>query len=72
MTSEIIGIFGPNLSWIQSVLADRNQQVVLDGQISDGQTSAAVIFGGPQGTVLWPFLFMIYICYLPLKVSSSV
>ena len=58
-----------NLSWIQSFLADRNQQVVLDGKTS---SRAAVTSGVQQGTVLGPHLFLVNITDLSSRVSSSV
>ena len=58
-----------NLSWIPNFLADSNQQVVLDGLTP---SSAAVTSGVPQGTVLGPLLFLVYIYGLPSRVSCSV
>ena len=53
-----IGISGQLLNWIQSFLADRRQTVVVDGALS---YLALVISGVPQGTVLGPLLFLIYL-----------
>ena len=53
-----IGISGKLFNWIQSFLTDRSQVVVVDGVLS---FVALVISGVPQGTVLGPLLFLIYL-----------
>ena len=62
------GVRGKTLEWIRSFLADRTQQVVVDGETSK---PANVSSGVPQGTVLGPLLFLVYINDLPSRVSST-
>ena len=52
------GVTGLALQWITSYLSDRTQQVVINGAISE---SAALLQGVPQGSVLGPILFTIYV-----------
>ena len=63
------GINGQLLSWIKNYLSDRSQSVVLDG-LSIRPTS--VIPGAPQGTVLAPLLFLVYINDITTSVNSII
>ena len=53
-----IGLEGAVLDWIINFLSDRSQVVVVDGVLS---FLADVLSGVPQGTVLGPLLFLIYL-----------
>ena len=53
------GIHGNNLSWFKSYLSNRKQCVKATEEIS---TDIKLITCGlPQGLILWPLLFLLYI-----------
>ena len=63
------GLSSNVLGWIRAFLGDRAQQVVVGGEESD---SVPVTSGVPQGYVLGPILFLVYINDLPDNVASEV
>ena len=63
------GIGNEVINWIGKWLTHRRQRVIVDGEISNWKS---VLSGVPQGSVLGPILFLIYINDLEDDISSKV
>lgn len=62
------GITGPSLELLRSYLHDRQQQVCISGVLSD---TKIINTGVPQGSILGPILFLIFINDFPNCLTST-
>ena len=63
------GIRGALLRWIENLLTNRTQQVIINDKSSD---PLPVLSGVPQGSVLGPLLCICYINDIPNNISSTI
>ena len=64
-----LGINTTVIAWIKSFLSGRSQNVVLDGEQSG---ACPVLSGVPQGSVLGPCIFLMYINDMPDSIKSII
>ena len=66
---KMVGIDGSLLSWIRDYLTNRRQRCIIEGCVSGW---LPVTSGVPQGTILGPLLFLLYINDIAYNLTSKV
>ena len=65
---QAIGLHRQAINWFEAYLTGRSQVVDICGTLS---TTAAVTCGVPQGSILGPLLFLIYVNDMPAAVNCK-
>ena len=68
-TLKAAGVSGSLLSWFNSYLSERRQRVILPGTQSEWNYTHA---GVPQGSILGPLLFLLYINDIVQDIGSNI
>lgn len=64
---SVFGVSGAALQWVESYLSQRSQYVMVGGERS---STKSLDVGVPQGSVLGPFLFSVYVSPIASVISS--